>query len=172
MSFSVYETLHGIRFGLSSAVVSAVVLSLALRPWSRFRITLVASLVTIAVVDSLADAYALWTAQSITSALFSLATKLLVCGGLALAAVRGSWALFRSMVAAFVVAQLVSVAVLDREDGTLRPPSKALPDLALTAGIFAVAVGLSLLLNRLVNRLVEERAPSAAKTASGNARPI
>jgi hypothetical protein len=156
MSWSVPETLHGVRFGLSSAVVSAVVLSIALRPWVRFRVTLVASLLTIALVDSLADAYALWNAQSINSALLSLVTKILVCGSLAFAAFRGKWKVFSALVAAFVVAQLVSVAALDRDKGTPRPPSESLPDLALVGGILAVAVGLSLLLNRIVNRLVKD----------------
>lgn len=163
MAWTLSESLHGIRFGLSSAVVSAVVLSIALRPWVRFRITLVASLLTIALVDSLADAYALWNAQSITSALLSLATKVLVCGGLAFAAAANKWALFRSLLAIFVVAQFVSVTVLDKDDGKPRAPSEALPDLALVGGIFAIAVLLSLLLNRLVNRLSGEgRSATAA----------
>jgi hypothetical protein len=161
MAWSLPESLHGIRFGLSSAVVSAVVLSIALRPWLRFRITLVASLLTIALVDSLADAYALWNAQSINSAVLSLVTKVAVCGGLAYAAARAKWRLFSSLLAAFVVAQFVSVAVLDKDDGKLRAPSESLPDLALVGAIFAVAVALSLLLNRLVNRLVGEEGGSA-----------
>jgi hypothetical protein len=157
MAWSLQESLHGIRFGLSSAVVSAVVLSIALRPWVRFRITLIASLLTIALVDSLADAYALWNAQSINSAVLSLVTKITVCGGLAFAAVRSNWKLFTSLLAMFVLAQFVSVAVLDKDDGKPRPPTEALPDLALVGAIFVIAVGLSILLNRLVTRLVGEK---------------
>ena len=164
--------MQGLRFGLASAVLSSVVLVLSLRPIHRFRVALVASLLTIAVVDSMADAYALFNAAGdLASAGASIVAKLVVCGSLAILAYfagragsrrRGSGSsapgsvetpasrraqlLLYAVVAAFVAGQLL-LTVLTSESG------EGFKDVALLAGMFVGAVALSLAMNRLVSRL-------------------
>lgn len=158
--------LEGIRFGMASAVISAVVLVLSLRPLHRFRIALVASLVTIALVDSMADAYALFNAAGDPiSALASVAAKLLVCGSLAALAyygardVRGSGSrsiptpasrrtqiILFAAVAVFAAGQLaLTVATSDAEHVG--------QETALLAALFVGAVLISLGMNKLVSSL-------------------
>jgi hypothetical protein len=158
--------LHGVRFGMASAVISAVVLVLTLRPLHRFRVALVASLLTIALVDSMADGYALFNAAGdVGSALASIAAKLTVCGSLAaLAYLGGRGVVGRSgsavatpasrraqlalygLVAAFVVGQLVLTSLTSEMEDRFR-------ETALLVGLFVAAVLLSILLNKLVSRL-------------------
>lgn len=77
--------LEGVRFGMASAVVSSVVIVLSLRPIHKYKVALVAALLAIALVDSLADAYAIWTAWGdVESSIASMVTKIIVCGSLAL----------------------------------------------------------------------------------------
>ena len=75
----------GLYFGIASATTSSVVLIASLRPVDRFRMALVASLVAIAIVDALSDAYALWNSTGSTcTASTSLAVKVAIAGGLAM----------------------------------------------------------------------------------------
>jgi hypothetical protein len=164
--------LIGLRFGMASAVISAVVILLSMRPIARFRFTIIAALLTIALVDSLADGYALMNAaanrggeenaeprpdvaHSAASAVASIVAKVVVCGSLAAlvwlskAGAGGRrltvapWVIY-AVAAAFAGAQIVLTAVT-----TTR--SSRLPQMALLAGLFAAAVVLSLLLRRLLD---------------------
>jgi hypothetical protein len=158
--------LHGVRFGMASAVISAVVLVLSLRPLHRFRVALVASLLTIALVDSMADGYALFNAAGdVGSALASIAAKLTVCGSLAVLAFLGGRGVVGSgsravstaasrraqlalygLVAAFVVGQLVLTTLTSEMEDRFR-------ETALLVGLFVAAVVLSIGMNKLVSRL-------------------
>lgn len=148
--------LTGLRFGMASAVISAVVLVLSLRPLARFRIALVVSLLTIALVDSMADAYALFNAEGdYGSAGMSIAAKVAVCGSLAAVAYlggRGATATRRTqgllyvMAAAFVAGQLL-LTVLTSDSGDRGKEAATL------AGLFVAAVALSVLLNKAVTSL-------------------
>jgi hypothetical protein len=99
----------GLRFGTASAVTSSLVLLLSMRPMGQFRSALVASLLVLAFVDSLADAYAIWnTRVSFGDVVVSIVSKLVVCGSLAFAVYKG-WApiVVYGLLAAFVAAHLV-----------------------------------------------------------------
>lgn len=99
----------GLRFGTASAVASSLVLLVTMRPISRFRSALVAGLLTIALVDSMADAYAIWNATELAATvIWSLAAKVVICASLAFVVARGppSGAVAYALLAAFVVAQL------------------------------------------------------------------
>jgi uncharacterized membrane protein YjgN (DUF898 family) len=136
----------GIRFGGASALVSAVVLLTSMRPIARFRLLLIVALLTIALVDSLADAYAIWAARESTSeAVYSMMTKIFICGILALMIhykVR-SGIIYVALVA-MIVAHLVFTALTQHDDGMAT--FKLL-------GIFLVAVVISFGMHRLVHRL-------------------
>jgi hypothetical protein len=146
----------GVRFGMASAVLSAVVLVLSLRPLARFRIALVASLLTIALVDSMADAYALFNAvDDITTAAGSIAAKFGVCGTLAAIAyfggrrpgqLRKTQGVLYVVTAAFVVGQLLLTLFTGEE-------KERGHQAALLLGLFVAAVVISLGLNRIVARL-------------------
>lgn len=74
----------GLYFGASSAIISSVVLIASLWPAAKFRFTLVIALVTIALVDSIGDAYALWNSGSnVCGALASIGIKVAIAGLLA-----------------------------------------------------------------------------------------
>lgn len=77
----------GAAFGLASVLVSLVVLVSSLRPIESYRRGVVVGLLTIALVDSLADAFALWASaggsEGVGGPLASIAVKLLVAGGAA-----------------------------------------------------------------------------------------
>lgn len=136
----------GIRFGGASALVSAVVLLTSMRPIARFRLLIIVALLTIALVDSLADAYAIWAARESTAeAVFSMITKILICGLLALMIhykVRDR--IIYAVLVVMIVGHLVFTALTQHEDGMAT--FKLL-------GIFAVAVVISLGMHRLVHRL-------------------
>ena len=148
--------LAGVRFGMASAVLSAVVLVLSLRPLSKHRIALVASLLTIALVDSMADAYALFNAVGdLGTAATSIAAKFAVCGSLAAVAYfsnrtargmkHGQRVLF-ALTATFVVGQLaLTVATSEQKDRT--------KEIGILVALFVGAVVLSLGLNRIVASL-------------------
>lgn len=165
--------LLGLRFGMASAVISAIVILLSLRPISRFRFTIVASLLMIALVDSLADGYALLNAvadagrdatrREAGPAVASIAAKFVVCGSLALAVYYAGRAAGRArspryrrrvllvygLAAAFVAAQ-IALTTLSAE------PEKRWSEAAVLAGLFAGAVLLSLALRRLLHRIAPE----------------
>jgi hypothetical protein len=144
--------MEGIRFGLASAVVSAVVLVLSLRPIAKFRVALVASLIAIAAVDSLSDAYALWSASGdFIVAGASMAAKITVCGVLALMVYhRVHNSAVYIVTALFVVAQIVFTYL-------------AGADMLSTVGLFVAAVGLSFLLNKVVSRVEEQERKSRTR---------
>lgn len=131
----------GLRFGTASAVASSLVLLVTLRPISRFRSALVAGLLTIALVDSMADAYAIWNAKERASTVgWSLGAKVIICASLAFVVARGS---ARSktpyvLLAAFVGAQLLI--------------SASAHELWKTAAFFGAASVLALALNATVVR--------------------
>jgi hypothetical protein len=154
------SALEGVRFGLASAVVSAVVLVLSLRPIYKFRVALVASLIAIAAVDSLSDAYALWSASGdFIVAGSSMAAKVTVCGVLAAMVYSHNVkpALVYMMTAVFVVAQIVLTYVAGAE-------------MVSTVGLFAAAVALSFVLNKLVSRLEEGERRSSGRNRTSNQR--
>lgn len=164
----------GVRFGMASAVISAVVILMSMRPLSRFRFTIIAALLTIALVDSLADGYALMNAaikhngedggataavaRSASSAASSIVAKVFVCGSLAVlvwltskraataAGRKVSPAVVYAVAAAFAAAQIVLTAVTTTREDRLQ-------QMALLAGLFVVAVFLSLLLRRLLGAI-------------------
>jgi hypothetical protein len=148
--------LAGVRFGMASAVLSAVVLVLSLRPLAKFRTALVASLLTIALVDSMADAYALFNAVGdLATAAASIAAKFTVCGVLAAMAYFGGRrpgavaATQRGLylvTAAFVAGQLL--LTLFTGDAKHRGEQAA-----MLGGLFVAAVIISIGLNRIVSRL-------------------
>jgi hypothetical protein len=136
----------GIRFGGASALVSAVVLVISMRPIARFRLLLIVALLTIALVDSLADAYAIWAARESTGeAVFSMITKILVCGLLALLIhLKARDRTIYAVLVVMIVVHLGFTALTQHEDGMAT--FKLL-------GIFAIAVVVSLGMHRLVHRL-------------------
>lgn len=148
--------LSGVRFGMASAVLSAVVLVLSLRPLSKFRTALVASLLTIALVDSMADAYALFNAVGdLATAAASIGAKFTVCGVLAAMAYFGgrrpsaAAATQRGLflvTAAFVAGQML----LTLFTGDVKHRGE---QAAMLGGLFVVAVIISIGLNRIVSRL-------------------
>jgi hypothetical protein len=153
---SVDGAIAGVRFGMASAVLSAVVLVLSLRPLAKFRIALVASLLTIALVDSMADGYALFNAVAdYGTAGASIAAKFAVCGSLAAVAYfsgrgalgvrRGQQALLL-LTAAFVAGQLLLTVLTSEAEDRGR-------ELGILVGLFIGAVALSLVLNRIVGSL-------------------
>jgi lysylphosphatidylglycerol synthetase-like protein (DUF2156 family) len=146
--------MEGIRFGLASAVVSAVVLVLSLRPVSKFRVALVASLIAIAAVDSLSDAYALWSASGdFIVAGASMAAKITVCGVLAAMVYnRVHHSAVYVVTMAFVVAQILFTYI-------------AGANMFSTIGLFVAAVVLSFLLNKIVSRVESEERKSKSRTA-------
>lgn len=151
--------LLGVRFGTASAVVSAVVILLSMRPIARFRFTVIAALLTIALVDSLADGYALMNAavnkgdearpdpaHSSSAAAASIAAKVTVCGSLALLVWRASPPrLIYALAAAFVVVQIALTAYTTSRDNMAGA-------MAALGGLFVAAVVLSLVLRRLLDR--------------------
>jgi hypothetical protein len=157
--------LAGVRFGMASAVLSAVVLVLSLRPLHRFRIALVASLLTIALVDSMADGYALFNAvEDLGTAAASITAKLTVCGSLAVLAFfagrsgpgqtlkptagsKRAQVMLYALTAAFVVGQFALTML------TVEAKDDRWSEAGLLVLLFVAAVGLSLVLNRLVAKL-------------------
>lgn len=139
------SSLEGIRFGSASALVSAVVLLISIRPISRFRVLLIVSLLTIALVDSLADAYAIWASRSgVHEAIFSLVSKILICGLLALMVhLKVNPKTIYTTLAILVVAQIAFTALT--RHGVMQ-----------ISGIFVIAVVVSLGMNRVV-RAVDKK---------------
>ncbi len=136
------KILDGIRFGSASALVSAVVLLISIRPIHKYRVLLIVTLLTIALIDSLADAYAIWAARSNTwEALFSLVSKVVICGLLALMVhLRVQPRIVYAALVVMVVSQIVFTALTHH-------------DVYKISGIFAIAVVISLGMNRLVNAI-------------------
>lgn len=135
----------GLRFGFASAILSAIVILVSLRPLAEFKVAAFVALVTIALVDSIADAYALYNAEhdttthtsATTTALSSIAAKVTVCGGLALAIYfRATPALIYGILGLMAISHLIITA-----------------NNVETTAIFAAAVALSLGLNKLVKTL-------------------
>lgn len=144
-------SIKGLRFGLASAILSAIVILVSLRPLAKFKVAAFVALVTIALVDSIADAYALYNAEhdSATStsatatALSSIAAKVTVCGGLALVIYfRATPALIYGILGLMVISHLAMTGLA--KEGT---------SIGATTAIFAAAVALSLGLNKLVRTL-------------------
>jgi hypothetical protein len=122
--------------------VSAVVLLISIRPIHKYRVLLIVTLLTIALIDSLADAYAIWAARSNTwEALFSLVSKVVICGLLALMVhLRVQPRIVYAALVVMVVSQIVFTALTHH-------------DVYKISGIFAIAVVISLGMNRLVNAI-------------------
>lgn len=139
--------LDGVRFGSASALVSAVVLLISIRPIAKFRLVLIVALLTIALVDSLADAYAIWAARSgVMEAVFSMVSKILICGLLALMVhLRVNPRIVYATLVLLVASQITFTALTQH-------------DVFKITGIFAIAVVVSLGMNRLVNA-VDKRHP-------------
>lgn len=152
------SAMEGIRFGLASAVVSAVVLVLSLRPIAKFRVALVASLIAIAAVDSLSDAYALWSASGdFIVAGASMAAKITVCGVLAVMVYnRFHTTAIYATTLAFVVTQIAFTYI-------------AGADMLSTVGLFVAAVALSFLLNKIVSRVEQQERKSARNSRNSAA---
>lgn len=150
--------LEGVRFGMASAVVSSVVIILSLRPMHKYKVALVAALLAIALVDSLADAYAIWNAWGDTeSSIASMVTKIIICGSLALMIVyakgKGRAAasprtrrfaippgLIYAVLMIFVAGQLILTIVTKH-------------NIPSTLILFVVAVGLSFIIKTIVDRV-------------------
>ena len=158
------DFLEGIRFGMASAVVSAVVIVLSLRPMHKYKVALVAALLAIALVDSLADAYAIWNAWGdVASSLASLFTKVFICGSLALMIVysrarRGSSSSLRQSGHSFSIPPAAIYAtVLVYVLGQITLTILTKHDVSSTIVLFVAAVGLSFVIKNVVDR-IETRA--------------
>jgi hypothetical protein len=172
--------LMGTRFGMASAVISAVVILLSMRPIARFRFTIIAALLTIALVDSLADGYALMNAAAERGVAGSAAAPASVDGVAAGAEAqpepKADRAHSASAAASSIVAKVIvcgSLAVLVWRSSPPRliyalAAAFVVLQIALTAftterdnlaramavlgGLFVAAVALSLVLRRLLDR--------------------
>lgn len=83
--------LDGVYFGSSSAIVSAIVLFVTLRPICHYRSELFVALVALALIDSLSDAYALWNSTGgRCGPSLALGTKVVMSGLLALLVARSA----------------------------------------------------------------------------------
>lgn len=134
---------HGLFIGTASSVVSVVVLFISLFPIHRFRTALIASLLTLALVDSLSDAYALWNStEDFCSAGVSMGTKVVLCGLLAFLIWKRLNPKIVYGVAALVVVIHIIISAIRHQDFR-------------SFGLLAIAVVLSLLLNRLLKMVLK-----------------